>query len=59
MAVGDVRYNAMRVARVEDTQGDETIIWVASGVPTPIRMLQREGGEDTYDLRLIEYQGVH
>lgn len=59
MAAGDVRYNAMRVARVEDTQGDETVIWVASGVPTPIRMLQREGGEDTYDLRLIEYKGVH
>ena len=50
----------MRVSRVEDAnaQGDETVIWVASGVPTPIRMLQREDGEDTYDLRLTEYQGV-
>ena len=60
ISVGELRYNAMRVSRVEDAnaQGDETVIWVASGVPTPIRMLQREDGEDTYDLRLTEYQGV-
>lgn len=60
ISVGELRYNAMRVSRIEDAnaQGDETVIWVASGVPTPIRMLQREDGEDTYDLRLTEYQGV-
>ena len=54
---GDLSYNAMRVERVEDGN-EETIIWVVRNVPTPIRMLQREDGEDTYDLRLIEYRGV-
>jgi hypothetical protein len=34
------------------------VIWVARNVPTPIRILQRENGEDTYDLRLVEYRGV-
>lgn len=60
--VGELSYSAMRVTRVEppeaQARGEETLIWVASGVPTPIRMLQREGGEDTFDLRLIEYKGV-
>ena len=32
--------------------------WVASGVPTPIRILQRKDGEDEIDLRLVEYRGV-
>ena len=32
--------------------------WVASGVPTPVRILQRTDGEDAIDLRLIEYQGT-
>ncbi len=62
IAVGELSYNAMRVTRVESPQaqaaGEETVIWVAKGVPTPIRMLQREGGEDIFDLRLVEYQGV-
>ncbi|GAB6196527.1 DUF3108 domain-containing protein [Lysobacter xanthus] len=57
MVVGELRYSAMRVDRVQS--GDEqTSIWVAEGVPTPIRILQRENGEDTYDLRLIEYTGA-
>jgi hypothetical protein len=57
MPVDDMSYDAMRVYR---TNGDdkETIFWVASGVPTPIRILQRENGQDTLDLRLVEYQGV-
>ncbi|MCE7031851.1 DUF3108 domain-containing protein [Lysobacter sp. GX 14042] len=54
---GELSYNAMRVERVED-DNEETIIWVVRNVPTPIRMLQRENGEDTYDLRLIEYRGI-
>ena len=54
---GELSYNAMRVERVHD-DNEETIIWVVRNVPTPIRMLQRENGEDTYDLRLIEYRGV-
>jgi hypothetical protein len=55
--VGELRYSALRVDRVQ--AGDEqTSIWVAEGVPTPIRILQRENGEDTYDLRLTEYKGA-
>jgi hypothetical protein len=57
MAVGDMSYDALRVART-DKPGDETVLWVASGVPTPIRILQRRDGEDEIDLRLIEYRGV-
>lgn len=54
---GELSYNAMRVERVHD-DNEETIIWVVRNVPTPIRMLQREEGEDSYDLRLVEYRGV-
>lgn len=52
--VGELSYDAMRVERVEDG-GDQTVIWVAKGVPTPIRILQREDGQDSTDLRLVEY----
>ena len=55
--VAGIGYSAMRVDRIEDGN-EETVIWVVKDVPTPIRMLQREGGVDTYDLRLIEYKGV-
>ncbi|TMN19999.1 DUF3108 domain-containing protein [Pseudoxanthomonas sp. X-1] len=55
--VGELSYDAMRVARTNG--GDrEQIFWVASGVPTPVRMLQRDDGEDAIDLRLTDYQGV-
>lgn len=57
VAVGDLGYSAMRVDRVRGG-GEETSLWVVAGVPTPIRVLQREDGEDTLDLRLVEYQGV-
>ena len=57
VAVDDLSYDAMRVARTNGGN-DETIFWVASGVPTPIRILQRENGQDTIDLRLVDYQGV-
>ncbi|GAB3342935.1 DUF3108 domain-containing protein [Marilutibacter aestuarii] len=60
--VGELSYNAMRVTRSPDPgdaqDDEETVIWVAHGVPTPVRMLQREGGEDKYDLRLVDYTGV-
>ncbi|HEY5612747.1 MAG TPA: DUF3108 domain-containing protein, partial [Lysobacter sp.] len=57
VAVGEIGYNAMRVTRVQ-SGNEETVIWVVDGVPTPIRMLQRENGVDTYDLRLVDYKGV-
>ena len=52
-----VQVGAMRVARTKGGN-HETIFWVANGVPTPVRILQRENGQDTLDLRLVEYQGV-
>jgi hypothetical protein len=48
----------MRVNRVQ-SGNEETVIWVVEGVPTPVRILQRENGQDTYDLRLVEYRGVN
>ena len=57
ISVGDLSYDAMRVERIEDG-GDQTVLWVARGVPTPIRILQREDGQDATDLRLIEYKGA-
>ncbi|MGH8025821.1 MAG: DUF3108 domain-containing protein [Pseudoxanthomonas sp.] len=57
VAVDDLSYDAMRVARTNGGN-DETIFWVANGVPTPVRILRRENGHDTIDLRLVEYQGV-
>ncbi|GHA77377.1 DUF3108 domain-containing protein [Cognatilysobacter bugurensis] len=57
VSVGDLRYDAMRVARVQHG-GDETVLWIVDGVPTPVRLLQREDGRDTFDLRLIEYTGT-
>ncbi len=55
--VGDLSYDALRVYRTNGGN-DETILWIANGVPTPVRILQREDGEDRIDLRLVEYQGV-
>ncbi|WP_024889743.1 DUF3108 domain-containing protein [Luteimonas huabeiensis] len=55
--VGELSYNALRVSRVQDGR-DEMIVWIADGVPTPVRILQLDEGEDGIDLRLTEYQGV-
>lgn len=55
--VGELSYSAMRVARAQ-AGNEETVLWVVDGVPTPVRLLQRENGEDKYDLRLVEYKGA-
>jgi len=55
--VGDLSYDALRIHRTNGGN-DETILWIANGVPTPVRILQREDGEDAIDLHLIEYQGA-
>ncbi|WP_454831984.1 DUF3108 domain-containing protein [Pseudoxanthomonas wuyuanensis] len=57
IAVEELSYDAMRIARTNGGN-DETIFWVANGVPTPVRILQREDGQDGVDLRLVDYQGV-
>ncbi|WP_101925945.1 MULTISPECIES: DUF3108 domain-containing protein [Luteimonas] len=58
VSVGDVSFSALRVERTNEGNNDATIIWVADGVPTPVRILQREDGEDAVDLRLVQYQGA-
>lgn len=58
VTVDGMGFNAMRVSRVQDASQDETILWVVDGVPTPVRILQRDDGEDTFDLRLVDYKGV-
>lgn len=57
IVVDGLSYDAMRADRQQDG-GDETTLWVAAGVPTPIRILQREDGEDSTDLRLVAYKGA-
>lgn len=55
--IGELSYSAMRVTRAQ-AGTEETVIWVVDGVPTPVRLLQRDNGEDKYDLRLVEYKGA-
>lgn len=55
--VSELSYDALRVQRSNSSPGDAMTLWLASGVPTPIRISQREDGQDTIDLQLIEYQG--
>lgn len=54
--VDGLGYSATKVVRVEGN--DRTEVWVARGVPTPVRILQLEDGEDSTDLRLVEYTGA-
>lgn len=56
MTAGELNFETLRVARTNGGN-DETLVWVADGVPTPVRILQREDGEDAIDLRLIQYEG--
>ena len=57
VTVAEMSFEAMRVERTNGGN-DETIFWIADGVPTPVRILQREDGEDAVDLRLIEYRAM-
>ena len=51
--VDGLGYSAIKVVRVEGN--DRTEVWVANGVPTPVRIFQLEDGEDSTDLRLVGY----
>jgi hypothetical protein len=53
--VGDLSFDALRVDR-SNAGSEQTSVWVASGVPTPLRMLQTENGETGLDLVLAGYQ---
>lgn len=52
--VGDLSFDALRVDR-SNAGSEQTSVWVASGVPTPLRMLQSEDGETGLDLVLVAY----
>lgn len=54
LQAGELGYDALRVQRVQN-DGDSTVIWVANGVPTPIRLLQQDADGTQTDLQLIEY----
>jgi len=53
--VGDLSFDALRVDR-SNPGSEQTSVWVATGVPTPLRMLQSENGETGLDLVLVGYQ---
>jgi hypothetical protein len=53
--VGDLSFDALRVDR-SNPGSEQTSVWVAAGVPTPLRILQSEGGETGLDLVLVGYQ---
>lgn len=53
--VGDLSFDALRVDR-SNAGSEQTSVWVAPGVPTPLRMLQSESGETGLDLVLVGYQ---
>ena len=55
--VCELSYDALRVWRSNASAGDAMVLWIANGVPTPVRITQQEDGKDTIDLRLIQYQG--
>ncbi|MFP5374453.1 MAG: DUF3108 domain-containing protein [Gammaproteobacteria bacterium] len=57
LTVNGIDYLAMRVQRT-DQDDEQTVFWIADGVPTPIRILKREDGKDVYDLQLVQYQGA-
>lgn len=57
VAIGELSYDALRINRTNGGNS-ETVLWVAAGVPTPVRILQREDGQDKLDLRLVQYQGA-
>jgi len=48
-------WQALRVERQHANQ-DGTTVWIAEGLPVPVRILHRKNGKDDIDLRLQNYQ---
>lgn len=49
----DVGGKSQQATKVVSSDGDkQTIAWVVDGLPVPARILQREGGKDSVDLRV-------
>ena len=51
VTVGGQRREATKVVRTDDEK--QTVAWIVKGIPVPVRILQRDEGEDKLDLRLI------
>lgn len=53
----DVGGQSQQATRVVNIDGDkQTTAWVVKGMPVPARILQREDGKDSLDLRVISVQ---
>ena len=50
LSIGGKKRDATKVVRTDDEK--QTIAWIVKGIPVPVRILQRDEGEDKLDLRL-------
>ena len=41
---------------VQSAGGKQTIVWIAAGVPTPVRIVQREDGSEVFRLQLTSWR---
>jgi len=57
LAVQELSYDALHLWRTNVRPGNAMEIWIANGVPTPIRIAQQENGQAGIDLQLIQYEG--
>ncbi len=51
VTVGGRAHEATKVVRTDDEK--QTVAWIVKGIPVPVRILQRDEGEDKMDLRLV------
>ena len=58
ITVEELSYDALRAWRTNTSTGNAMELWVANGVPTPVRISQHEEGQPGLDLHLIEYKEV-
>lgn len=54
LTIGDKTWQTTKAIR--DTGKRQTIVWVAEGMPVPVRILQRENGMDTIDLKITSLE---
>lgn len=53
VTIGGRAHEATKVVRTDDDK--QTVAWVVKGIPVPVRILQRDDGEDKMDLRLVSF----
>ena len=51
VTIGGRAHEATKVVRTDDEK--QTVAWIVKGIPVPVRILQRDEGEDKMDLRLV------